>query len=62
MKRMSGKLYEGGGAEEKNADDMGNGSLDGFVDDSNLLVEVCWITSSFESDDTTSKRMNDILE
>jgi len=62
MKTVSVKVHEGGGVEEKNAHDMGNGSLDRFVDDSNLLVEVCWITSGFESDDTTSKRVDDILE
>ena len=42
--------------------DMGYGSFDRFVDDSNFLVEVRWIASSLESDDSTSKRVNNVLE
>lgn len=62
MKRVSAKVHGGEGAEEKNTHDMSNGSLDRFVDDSNLLVEVCWITSSLKSNNATSKRVNDVLE
>ena len=47
---------------ERGPHDMGHGSFDRFVDDSNFLVEVRWIAASLESDDSTSKRVNNVLE
>jgi hypothetical protein len=41
---------------------MGHGSLDRFVNDANLLVEVGRIASSLEGDDSVSEGVDNVLE